>query len=251
MQYKYTCRDCEGRGRLSEGRSEGPSFSFCKRTDNDFEAVHPLSGCKDYLNDVVYTEATKEPTTQYGLTTKYHGLFEKEPFGYLAMSVIAGYGCSLHSGLKNTLDKMMANVARMESCMHFFEEKFDIPERTEIHKTGDNMLVVFVPLWWCRANYRISLYTLVLRNAMYWDGKEDIIKWMGAWKTADRYGIHKIIPKVLQMIDGNMPEPVYPQVATMQKDNDGWVAGRFDPHNYGITYVEFPDPKPKPAALAK
>ena len=55
---------------LGEGRSVGMAFAALKETNiNHYETISPFSPCKDYLNDVLYTEHTGVTMGACGLKT--------------------------------------------------------------------------------------------------------------------------------------------------------------------------------------
>ena len=71
--------DKQNRGKLNEGRNYQMGFAFCKKVSNKvLETIQPISPCKDYLNDVVYSERTGKNVSAYGLNTSKLGLFDKK-----------------------------------------------------------------------------------------------------------------------------------------------------------------------------
>lgn len=58
------------RAKLGEGRAVGMAFAMLKETaNNKYETISPFSPCKDYLNDVIYTEHTGITMGACGLQT--------------------------------------------------------------------------------------------------------------------------------------------------------------------------------------
>ena len=65
-----TITEKHDRNVLIEGRSSGMGFAMLKKDKTNYETVNPLSPCKDYLNEVVFTENTGYPTKAHGLDYK-------------------------------------------------------------------------------------------------------------------------------------------------------------------------------------
>ncbi|HEY0749830.1 MAG TPA: hypothetical protein VGD26_01665 [Chitinophagaceae bacterium] len=168
-------KDVCNRSVLSEGRTFNMGFAFCKQMDDgSFETVQPLSPCKDYLNDVVYSEHTGKPFMACGLCTKKTGIFEAGPYAFLAIKMLSHKGREW-DGLPEAQARLKKNFKNIEKLLNYVEEqfsKYDLTDRTSITATQDqDLFLLAVPLWWCRSTHLISLYSLFVRMAQFWDGE--------------------------------------------------------------------------------
>src|SRR5687768_15710647 len=82
-----TLVDKQDRSVLCEGRNYGIGFAFCKRTGDVLETVQPVSPCKDYLNDVVYSEHSGQPFSAWGLRTSKKNIFYADEGAYVLFQV--------------------------------------------------------------------------------------------------------------------------------------------------------------------
>ncbi len=222
----YTFVDKQDRSVLREGRSQGIGFAFCQRTENVFETIHPVSSCKDYLNDVVFTENTGEPFTAYGLTTIKKGIFTDK--AYLAMGVLklkSGREFLEYGTYQDDIKKLEKNFKQIEAFVNFFSEKFKATP-SEIVRVADNRFVSIIDLFWIKASYRISLYALLARVAVDWDGKQDPMLFLLNNNGEDSITLKGVVPKIQKMIDGNIPETN--------------IGNALSVHWHGICSQEFP-----------
>ena len=155
-------KDVCDRGKLCEGRNFNMGFAFCKQLeDGTFETVQPLSPCKDYLNDVIYSEHTGNTFYACGLDTKKHGIFENAPHGFLAIKMLSPKG-SVYKDLDSSKERLRNNYKNIETLLNFVEEQFepqDLTDRTAITPTQDkDLFLLAVPLWWCRSTNNNYIY---------------------------------------------------------------------------------------------
>jgi hypothetical protein len=131
------------------------------------------------------------------------------------------------SDIKN-LEK---NAPNIEKLLHFFEEKFSVDEKTKIEKIRKNYYLVTAPLFWCQYTYLISLYTLLIRMGMFWNGKGEVTGFLDKFdKDSDDIYLYKSVKgKILRMLAGEIP------IQDLSKVNS--------PHNLGIVGFEFPKQK--------
>ena len=165
--------DKKDRNVLVEGRNYQMGFGFAKKTNKDtYEMVTPISPCKDYLNDVIWTEATNNRSQVYGLTYEKQDIYDKK-YAYIVISILTNKSDKEYSEYKKDVERLENNYKRLESFMHFFEETLTEDIFTEIDKIEDNKYLVKVPLFFTKGTYLISLYSLLLRAGQYWDGEQN------------------------------------------------------------------------------
>jgi hypothetical protein len=211
---------------LTEGRQYQLGFGFCKKLeDGTFETVQPLSCCKDYLNDVVYSEHTGRPFTVYGLSTIKHGIFSD--VAYLAIKILpqksggayrpgSPYSCTHDmmvdiKNLKNNYLKIECGINNVEKALNI-----EGPYTTITPSKNDpDLFLITLSAWWVRSTHCISLYSLLIRMLQFWNGEGDSINWLrsytnpldnhmwvnegalGKFECALKYGIHITTPQEL------------------------------------------------------
>jgi len=174
-------KDVQDRNKLGEGRSFQLGFGFCKRMENgEFHTVNAISPCKDYLNDVVYTEQTGKAFSACGLNTKVNNIFKDVEHAFLAMKVMPEKGGNCNWGYSDT--KMEAdrknlreNYKNVEYFINYIEDELKVGKHTIIRQSANDpdMFLLSVPLWWCRTTHLISMYSLFVRGAQFYKGIQD------------------------------------------------------------------------------
>ena len=213
------------RNKLQEGRSYGIGFAFCKRDGCKFTGVGPISPCKDYLNDQIYSERTGKPFRAYGYDSKKTDCFEVD-YGFIAMGICPyKYGERYTDKYKET-KYLEDNYKVIGNMMAQMDNDMTLANQTQIHKCDINgRYIVSVPAFWCEFPYRISLYTLIIRIAIeseYGVGKvEDMLEKCTTGDSTYAYGARK---KLLAMFAGTRP------VFDFNSFN----------HSYGISAFAFP-----------
>jgi hypothetical protein len=214
--------DKENRSKLSEGRTYGMGFAFCKRTPEGLETVQPISTCKDYLNDVVYAEKTGKPVSQYGLYYEKKDILHKR--GYLAISLLPGYS-------KFELDKanFATNYKNAEIFINKIEDMLKLPH-SKIEVIDDNLYIFNFSLRWLKGLYAISLLSLLIRASQWYDGLKDPIEYLREhnYFSADTYMIQGMIPKLEELIEKGLVE-----------ENLEKYVKSYDVHNSGILGFDY------------
>lgn len=226
---KYQLIDNQKRSTLYEGRNSGLAFAFCRLKDDTLITIQPLSPCKDYLNDIVYSEYTGRSGDACGLHTEKTGVFEGTDVAYMVMSVL-GRGAKSptpYDGMDNDIKLLDTNHRHMQTMVNWFEERFNVKGRTVITQIKSNLYAICLPLFWTEGSYLISLYGLILRVAMYWDGAGSAYDAFKTHKGADTYHVTSSVPKIERMLKGCIPKQNLHEHAT-------------PPHSLGIISYSFP-----------
>lgn len=177
---KPIVKDFCDRGKLIEGRNYNMGFAFCKRVGkNEYHTVQPISPCKDYLNDVLFSEHTGKNFSACGLHTQKQGIFDGESMGYIAIQMLEPKGGKypLQEPFADVKARLRANFKNIEKLLNHVEDEFvahgqEIPDRTAVVESTDpDIFLLYVPFWWCRTTHLISLYSLLVRMAQFWDGE--------------------------------------------------------------------------------
>ena len=146
------------RSHLSEGRTRGIGFAFCKVEPNKIEGVDAISTCKDYLNDFVWSEKFKINSKQiHGYQHNYVGFFENRK----------QHTSMLISILDSPVDKqkMLTHYKNIETLLHSFEEMLNIKYKTRIKEINDNLYLISFSKYWVQETALISVFSLLCRIA--------------------------------------------------------------------------------------
>lgn len=237
--HKIDVVDKQNRGILCEGKSYQMGFAFLKKIDEStFETIMPITACKDFLNEVVWTEACGHASYAYGMKwEKKTGLWaNKDDFGWMAISILPYKGSKgEYAGMKEDIARLEKNIVKSELLMRHVDNKFKIdPEKqTRIFKTStENLYVVRVPNFYLQYTYLISLFTLVLRMSQFFDQSNSPHEFLESFTDThgDKDLWHgkgkKNFEKLVELNkEGKLPK---------QPFTENWC-----PHNYGIVNMKF------------
>jgi len=167
--------DNTNRGVLIEGRNSGLGLAFVKLTDDTVELLMPLSACKDYLNDFVYVENhNRSVGTIYGYSHEPTGIF-KEQDPAMIISILP---LQHTSNIKQSdIDLLNKNYSFMQKFINIYEDLLfvkDNTERTTFIPLENNMILAKINRMWVKEAYAISLFSLLVRLSLYWNGEQDI-----------------------------------------------------------------------------
>lgn len=152
---------------FSEGRSSGMGFAFAKRQGSTFVASQPLSACKDFLNDEVWSEVTGEEYMMFGQKSFKKNLFSDKRYAYMLISFLPNNGSEPSEKNKEELKKLINNKDNVQRILRKLDSIMKTKGRTIIELTDNpDILLVKMPIEYSRTSYAISLYTLVCRNGV-------------------------------------------------------------------------------------
>ena len=81
--------DKQNRRTLGEGRNYGMGMACLKKDGDNFETVCPITACKDFISDVIYSELTGKPYYAYGLSTSKKDIFDyKNDEAYFVFAIL-------------------------------------------------------------------------------------------------------------------------------------------------------------------
>lgn len=114
--------------------------------------------------------------------------------------------------------------------MNKFEKLLNIETQTIIEKANSNFYLVKVPKEFTTSTINISLYTLLLRASIKYDGEQDIIEYLSKYDYVrdDTYLIKDMLPRLKVIIENKklIPQPKF--------DENQVKKGFWSPHNIGI-----------------
>lgn len=177
--------DEHDRKKLHEGRTYNMGFAFLKKLKNNkFEAAHATSPCKDYLNDVVYGEYLNQAVGACGLSYEPQGIFDKKT-SYMTMKMLPANNNSSYYRPGTTLEKdiemLEKNYKNIEKLINWVESKLDLPF-TKITIANDGFYLIEFSYYWSSQTYLISLYTLLLRMAQFYNGINSPAEFLNEYK---------------------------------------------------------------------
>lgn len=236
--------DKQNREVLNEGRNYGLGFAFLKKTDDEtYETVMPISPCKDYLNDVLYTEYTGNSCTACGLNVPKKMDIEDNGVFYMVIKIV-GYQKKLGgNGKYKMMDcdfdsdvlQLRNNIVNVQKILNAVEDdmriKHVVPTSTEIFVADDDMFVMKFDKFWCDQGYLISLYSLLTRIGMYYDGTNHYEDFMLNFpKQADAGMINAAYLKFKKILNGWLPNVPYNTWDIANKKGS--------PHGQGIQSIQ-------------
>lgn len=197
---------------LGEGKRSGIGFAFVKNTEKDvFETVMPISPCKDYLNDVVFSEMTGKPCSAYGFKYAKTDCFKKSR-AYLVAKICHHLDGNKYKQYDFELEALK-NYHNLTKFLNIFEEKLGLKTLTQTTMLEDDTLLFSVPIYWCKSTWLISMYSLLIRVGRWYKEDEDPIDYLVAFKVMmdDKYlldtafkNIKTVLEKkkIVQVFDG-------------------------------------------------
>jgi hypothetical protein len=211
--------DKQNRCVLCEGRSRGMGLALCKLEGDTLSTVGPISPCRDYLNDEVYSNHTGKPFGAYGYHAKDRGLW-KAGRAYAAFC-ICGSGArspSKYATMDRDLKAIDEGGENLQAFLNAFEKPFGATP-TKLIKFGPNMYVADADLLWVKWTYMVSLLSILITNGLEYKGG-DVIDYIKKLDGDDSYRIKEVMHKIKGIHSGNIPD-------------DDWNKDRFW-HDAGI-----------------
>ena len=224
-------KEIQDRNKLAEGRSCGMAFGFVINiSENYYETVTSLSPCKDFLNEPIFTELSGFASKAHGLDyTKKLNIFEKECLLGIKIFKTKSDTFSPRNNLnfEQCVELLNNNYKNVEKFLNYFEEKLELEDRTIITQCEDNYFLVKFPKDFIISTIAISLYTLLLRVAMFYDGILDPIEYLklGNFGLDDKSLVNTAMPSI-EVILNNKRLPKQP------KYTEGDY--KYSPHDKGI-----------------
>lgn len=223
--------DKHDRNTLSEGRNQGfgGGFALVNQDKAEITMAMQITACGDYYAEVIHTEATGKEWNIYGFSYKKQNIFDNG-LAYLVCGILP---INKNGGKYEAYDKELkaleANWQNIQKFLNWFEEKFKVKNLTKIERIEDNRFLFTLDTFWTKGTYLISLYKFLSRSCIFYDGKQDPLAHLNSLQNEDTYIWNGIKAKVLDMLDGFIPEQ------KMIK-TDGC------PHNLGIHTFKWPRP---------
>lgn len=208
-------------------------FGFAKKIGKDeYETVMPISPCKDYLNDVIFAEATGKAMSVYGFSYKKTKLFDNEDkYAYMAFKICPYKVGKPYNNQEADVVNLDKNIAKVEQVINALEKQLGLKLFTKIHSAGNSLFLAELPKYWTQYTYLISLWSLAVRMAQFWDGNGSPDSALQSYKnTLDKSLWDGAKNNVMKLIasNGEIPKQDFKKY-----DND------YSVHNCGIIGFQF------------
>lgn len=149
---------------LNEVSNPGYRYAVLSKPDdnNVFNIRHKLARCKDYIQDIYWSEYTKKDVNdQYGFYWKHDNNDKIIDKDFVDVLLVPDKGYSL----KDKSD----NIIKM---LNILENELNIPNSTiTFSSTDDKDIIITYNNKWAEKPYLISLYFLLLRASLYFKGE--------------------------------------------------------------------------------
>lgn len=217
---------------MSEGRTSGMGFGFLKKKgDSNFETIMPVSPCKDFLNEVIYTENTGIPTAAYGFSYKEKlNIFEDNVFLAIKMLPDKGGRYNYSSSLEGDTIKLKNQFKNIEKVLNDLESKLSLSDRTCIFEANDNFFLVKAPIDWRVSTHSMSMYTLILRSVLTHQGEMSIDSILSSYSGIQME--RSMINATSKLIKSIIEKKKLPEQEVTHES-----MSNFSPHNYGIMHL--------------
>ncbi len=212
---------------LSEGKDYGMAFAMVKKEKKVITCCIAINCCKDFMSDLIWSNAVNKPYSIYGLNYSPQNIYNKNE-AYLVISIEKkGRNLVEYGNYKRDYDLLKSNYKNLQSYINQFEKRLKIKGLTKIEEIQENRYLVTFNTFWVKGTYLISLFTLLLRVGMFYKEGDIIAHLEGDnYDSADKYIVNSVISKIQQMLDGFIPEQNLNEVKS--------------PHNLGIQSYAFP-----------
>jgi len=176
----YNVAILHDRSILVEGRSYGMAFAFINKK---YETVHPISPCKDYMNDIVWAENTGKYCGVYGLsytpTMDFLANSKGEKYNTFEMVITDSTDSKSAKFFKLNQNQLLNSL----DLVNKFETKLGIPH-SQIELCPDNIFnIVRFDKKWVEEVYMISLYTLLWRIGMIYNKETEVLEYIKSTKV--------------------------------------------------------------------
>lgn len=198
--------DSKNRRILCEGKSYQIGFAFLKKIKPGlYETVHPISPCKDYLNDVVYSERTGKPCVAYGLRYEKQDIFTNLS-AYLAFKICDHFGGGRYEGQDKDEKNLEDNYLNLQKFLNIMEDKIGITHSIIRKTETPGLFIIKVPMFWAKSTPLISLYSFLIRIGQYFDPKKEAMEFFETFNlNEDSYYIVSIKEKLKKLIEIKNP----------------------------------------------
>lgn len=131
-------------------------------TNGEFDITHPLARCKDYVQDIYWSEITKrDVNNQYGFYWKHDNNNKISQQEFVNLLLVPDVNFTLR-------DKQV----NMVNMLNILEKELNIPLTISMNVSNNTEdIIITYSNEWSKKPYLISLYFLLLRCSLYFTGE--------------------------------------------------------------------------------
>lgn len=208
--------DNKNRNVLSEGRNSQMGFAFCKQLKPlVFETVQPISPCKDYLNDVIWSENTNKNISACGLKYEKQNILSTKKM-FLAFKICPTQRSDNYTRseqdkkytMQDDIKNLKANYKNIQLLLNYLEEKLNIKGKSIVAVSDDKQtyLAKLNPFWTSKL-YLVSLVSLLIRMGQFYDGSVTPQEFLDSYnKPLDKMLWLTAKKRLDLMLAGNIPD---------------------------------------------
>jgi len=150
-------------GKTYNGKHDGWAFQFL---NDDYEGIHLGVCCKDFLQDIVWSELTQKEMEIYHQKSNYQGIINKQDVLKLCMYPYL---------FNNKYEPIIENLEELGVNLQAFLNEIEILREYELSTVtcDDNKLVILFSKQWIEKPYLLSLFTLLCRIGLWYNGDLD------------------------------------------------------------------------------
>lgn len=167
--------------------------------DENLKGIHPPFMCKDYAQDIFWSEIVNKPVNIYGLSWE-PGKFNVSKTEWFNLGLRPASGVptkSFHPYAKN-----------IQKLLNLWDKTLGIP-LTEVHEANDGMLLVRFHRLWTLQPIRVSMFLLMVRCGFEYKDGETLNEFIarasekGEFKYSymDRGYLHAAKNKILKVLE--------------------------------------------------
>lgn len=184
-------------GKNYNGKHNGWTYQFL---DDNYKGIHLGVCCKDYLQDILWSELTQKEMKVYGQTSTYLGILDKQEKLILCLTPY-------------TYDIKEEVILELSLNLECFLNEIELLKNFEFScvNTDEKNIVITFSKQWIEKPMLFSLFTLFCRFGLYYDGnlEEYISKPDGHQNrpfldTCDFYSIKTNATKILALINNEL-----------------------------------------------
>lgn len=219
---------------LGEGRNQGIGFAMLQKIDeNEFHTVNPISPCKDYLAEVIFTENTGYSTNGCGLDYPEKKNILSEKVSYLVFknqktkqSDFNVDGMTFEQFSKDLKEK----IPNIINFINKYQRRFSNYVPMKIEEANEEQYLVTFDSRWAMSTMSISLFTLLLRIGKHYKSGTILSFLLNFDKKSIDYSlVNTAFKKILRIYESKKLPGIPNLQIEARKKSSSW-----SPHNLGI-----------------
>jgi len=143
------------------GKHDGWAYQFL---NDNYEGIHLGVCCKDFLQDIVWSELTKKSMSIYNQDSSYLGILDKQELLKICIYPYLLNGIAL---------PVIDNINELAENLQGFLNEIEVLKGYDLSVVYslDNKIIIEFSKEWISKPLIFSLFTLLCRFGIYYDGK--------------------------------------------------------------------------------